>query len=85
MDSNQEVLINETYLTDIKHSQQGQSSGIHLFIFFLKIFSVQKFYMLWNKFLDFKNPIVLHNVIFNMNATSEIAVRIVTGLKILLL
>ena len=27
---------------------------------------------------DFKNPIVLHNVIFNMNATSEIVARIVT-------
>ena len=37
--------------------------------------------MFQNKFADFKNPIVLHNVIFNMYATSEIVIRIVTGLK----
>ena len=33
--------------------------------------------MFQNKFADFKDPIVLHNVIFNMNAISEIFVRIV--------
>ena len=34
-----------------------------------------------NKFADFKNPLVLRNVIFNMTATSKIIVGIVTGLK----
>ena len=28
--------------------------------------------MFQNNFADFKNPIVLHNVIFNMNATSKL-------------
>ena len=37
--------------------------------------------MFQNKFSDFKNPIVLHIVIFNMNVTSEIVVRILTGSK----
>ena len=37
--------------------------------------------MFQNKIADFKNPIVLHNLIFNMNATSEIVVRIVTVLN----
>ena len=37
--------------------------------------------MFQNKFANFKNPIVLHIVIFNINATSEIIVRILTGLK----
>ena len=37
--------------------------------------------MFQNIFADFKNPIVLHIVIFNMNATSEIAVRTLTELK----
>ena len=36
--------------------------------------------MFQNKFADFKNPKVLH-MIFNMNASSEIAVRTLTGLK----
>ena len=36
--------------------------------------------MFQNKFVDFKNPIVLHNVTFNMNITSETVVRIVTSI-----
>ena len=36
--------------------------------------------MFQNKFADLKNLIILHNPIFNMKATSEIVVRILTGL-----
>ena len=34
--------------------------------------------MFENKFADFMSPIVLYNVVFNMNVTSGIVVRIVT-------
>ena len=37
--------------------------------------------MFQDKFADFKNPIVLHIEIFNVNATSDIVLRVLTGLK----
>ena len=70
-----------TWLTQFKINQQRQFSGTHLFIFFLKYLAFRNFYMFQNKFADFKNPIVLHNVLFNMNASSEIVLRIATGFK----
>ena len=41
--------------------------------------------MLRNKIVDFKNPIVLHNLIFNMNVPFEVSVKIVTKIEVLLL
>ena len=39
----QEVLINEAFFTQLQNSQQRLFYNTHLFIFFLKIFSVQNF------------------------------------------
>ena len=39
----QEVLINEAFFTQLQNSQQRLFYDTHLFIFFLKIFSVQNF------------------------------------------
>ena len=40
----QEVLINEAFFTQLQNSQQRLFYDTHLFIFFLKIFSVQNFF-----------------------------------------
>ena len=39
----QEALINEAFFTQLQNSQQRLFYNTHLFIFFLKIFSVQNF------------------------------------------
>ena len=71
LDSHQEVLIQA-------QSDKGDFLAHFVYILFKKF---KYFYMFQNKFADFKNRIVLHIVIFNMNSTSLTVVRIVTGLK----
>ena len=39
----QEALINEAFFTQLQNSQQRLFYNTHLFIFFLKIFSIQNF------------------------------------------
>lgn len=73
--------MNPTWQAEFQNNQQWRFSGTHLFIFFFKIISVQKLLMFQDKFADFKNPIVLHIEIFNVNATSDIVLRVLTGLK----
>ena len=66
-------LMKPTCQSQFQNNQQRRFSSTHLFIFFFKIHA------------DFKNPIVLHIVIFNMYDTFEIVVRILTGLHSLMI
>ena len=73
---NKEVLINEAYLT-------GDFLTLSCLVYsFLKYLAFRSSYKFQSKFAVFKNRIVLHLliVIFNMNITSEIIVRILTAL-----
>ena len=80
---NKEVLINEAYLTDARRINKGDFLTLSCLVYsFLKYLAFRSSYMFQSKFAVFKNRIVLHLliVIFNMNITSEIIVRILTAL-----
>ena len=80
LDSNKGVLSNEAFLTDTIQTQSTKAIFWHLLVYIL-FKNISEIFIFQKKFVDFKNPIVLHNVIFNMKATFEIVVRIVTGFK----
>ena len=76
--------MNEAYLTDTIQAQLSTNAifwNLFIFIYIFLNLAFKNFYMFQNEFADFKNPIVLYNMIFNMNVTFEIVLWIVTGLK----
>ena len=67
--------MNEAYLTDTIQAQLSTNAifwNLFIYIYIFLNLAFKNFDMFQNEFADFKNPIVLYNMIFNMNVTFEI-------------